>query len=257
MGGKILMTTNHAEREINRPYTPPSNVKSVLQRLRTRNLPDRIDNEYLRDSGIPEGTIARTLFALRFLGLIDEGGLLNEPLKSIHTSTDEEYQAILSGLIREAYKEVFNVVDPSQDTQDRILNVFRRYTPASQRDRMVIFFLGMCREAGIPTLDVPKARAMGATRATTETPRITSTKAAGAIPRREGAKITTITGIDPALEGLIRTLPAPGAPLSLERRKQWLDMAEATLRFVYPETVTPTTDENAESDEEEKEQSPG
>lgn len=241
------MTTNHTERERNRPYTPPSNVVAVLQRLRTRNLPDRIDNEYLRDSGIPEGTIARTLFALRFLGLIDEGGLLNEPLKSIHTSTDEEYQAILSGLIREAYKEVFNVVDPSQDSQDRILNVFRRYTPASQRDRMVIFFLGMCREAGIPTLDVPKARAMSATKATKEAPGRTSTRATGTIPR------TAITGIDPALEGLIRTLPTPGTPLSPERRQQWLDMAEATLRFVYPETVTPTADENAESDEEESE----
>jgi hypothetical protein len=243
------MTINHAEGERNRPYTPPSNVVAVLQRLRTRNLPDRIDNEYLRDAGIPEGTITRTLFALRFLGLVDEGGLLSEPLKSIHTSTDEEYKAILSGLIREAYKEVFNVVDPSQDPQDRILNVFRRYTPASQRGRMVIFFLGMCREAGIPTLDVPKARAMSATKATTEIPRRTSAKAAGAVPRRERA---AITGIDPALEGLIRTLPTPGAPLSTERRKQWLDMAEATLRFVYPETETTAIDENAESDEEEK-----
>ena len=247
------MTMNYAEGERNRPYTPPSNVAAVLQRLRTRNLPDRIDNEYLRDAGIPEGTINRTLFAMRFLGLVDEGGLLSEPLKSIHTSTDEEYQAILSGLIREAYKEVFNVVDPSQDPKDRIVNVFRRYTPASQRDRMVIFFLGMCREAGITTLDVPKTRAMSATKATTEIPRRTSEKAAGAVSRREKTAIAAITGIDPALEGLMRTLPTPGAPLSPERRKQWLDMAEATLRFVYPETVTPTTDENAESEEEQKE----
>jgi len=124
---------------INRPYPPPSNVTTILQRLRSRNLPDQIDNEYLRDASIPDGTIHRTLFALRFLGLIDEAGWLNEPLKAIHTSTDEEYQAILAGLIREAYKEVFNVVDPSQDSQDKILNVFRRYTPASQRSRMVVF----------------------------------------------------------------------------------------------------------------------
>ena len=244
------MTTNYDEGGQNRPYTPPSNVVAILQRLRARNLPDRIDNEYLRDAGIPEGTVTRTLFALRFLGLIDEGGLLNKPLKSIQTSTNEEYQAILSGLIREAYKEVFSVVDPAQDSQDKILNVFRRYTPASQRSRMVIFFLGMCREAGIPTLDIPKTRSMGAAKVTTETPKRTDAKGAGAVSRREK---TSITGIDPALEGLMRTLPAPGAPLSPERRKQWLDMAEATLRFVYPETVTPTTDENAESEEEQKE----
>ena len=58
------------ELEINRPYAPPSNVASVLQRLRSRNLPDRIDAEYLRDAAIPEGTVARTLVALRFLGLV-------------------------------------------------------------------------------------------------------------------------------------------------------------------------------------------
>ena len=243
----------------NRPYPPPSNTIAVLHRLRTRNLPDRIDNEYLRDAGIPEGTISRTLFAMRFLGFIDEGGLLTEPVKSIHTSTDEEYQAILSGLIREAYKEVFNVVDPSQDSQDKILNVFRRYIPASQRDRMVIFFLGMCREAGISTLDVPKARTMGTVKTTTQVAKRTSSKAASTISQKERAAIrhAAVTGIDPALEGLIRTLPEPGTALSLERRRQWLEMAEATLRFVYPETAVPDIEEGAETDEEGKEESTG
>ena len=33
----------------NRPYAPPSNVVTVLQRLRSINLPDRIDTDYLRD----------------------------------------------------------------------------------------------------------------------------------------------------------------------------------------------------------------
>ncbi len=241
------MVTDANRETTKRPYPPPSNLISVLHRLRSRNLPEQIDAEYLRDSSIPEGTISRTLFAMRFLGLIGEAGGLKESLKSIHTSTDEEYQEILSGLIREAYKEVFNVIDPAQDSQDKILNVFRRYEPASQRDRMVIFFLGMCRESGIPTLDVPKDRRMSAKPAKERVP-----KGLGeAPPRKRGPSMET--GIDPALEGLIRTLPKPGTALNEERRKQWLDMAEATLRFVYPETVTPTTDENAESDEEEKE----
>jgi len=227
-----------------RPYPPPSNVVSVLQHLRTHNLPDRFDGEYLRDIGIPEGTIGRTLFALRFLKLIDEGGLLTEPLKSIHTSTDEEYKAVLSGLIREAYKDTFNVVDPSQETQDKILNVFRKYTPASQRDRMVTFFLGMCREAGITTLDVPKARSMGMPKIERKSLSGMVTRASASISSSRGrvsAQKAMITGIDPALEGLIRTLPKPGEPLSEARRKQWLHMAEATLRFVYPEAQAEET----------------
>ena len=214
-------------------------------------MPERIDNEYLRDASIPDGTINRTLFALRFLGLIDEVGWLTEPLKSIHTSTDEEYKAILSGLIREAYKDIFNVVDPSQDPQDRILNVFRRYTPASQRDRMVIFFLGMCREAGIPTLDVPKTRAMGTIKLPERVTKRLPKKEEAETSKRE-TKVTV--GIDPALEGLMRTLPPPGTPLSPERREQWLEMAKATLRFVYPETIATTEEkQEIETSEEEKE----
>ncbi len=248
------MVSDYGREMVNRPYPPPSNVISVLQRLRTRNLPEQINAEYLRDASVPDGTIGRTLFAMRFLALIDDGGFLTEPLKSIHTSTDEEYKTILSGLIREAYKEVFNVVDPTQDSQDKILNVFRRYTPASQRERMVIFFLGMCREAGIPTLDVPKARAMSAAKTTKQLTKSMSTKGSEtATLRRErvSAQQVTMTHIDPALEGLIRTLPKPGATLSSDRRKQWLDMAEATLKFIYPETAIPEVEEkHNESDEE-------
>jgi hypothetical protein len=234
---------------INRPYTPPSNVVSVLQRLRSRNLPERINTEYLRDAGIPEGTVSRTLFALRFLGLIDEGGLLTESLKSIHTATDEEYRAILSGLIKEAYKEVFSVVDPSQDSQETILNVFRRYTPASQRMRMVIFFLGMCREAGIPTLDVPKARSM-AERAAKSEAKKPSTRRASSQETIKANRPATQTGINPALEGLIRTLPEPGEALSKERREQWMKMAEATLMFLYPETITNVVEDIKEDEQE-------
>lgn len=245
-----MVTDPNREQTANRPYPPPSNVITVLHRLRSRNLPERIDSEYMRDAGIPEGTISRTLFAMRFLGLLNEASGATEPLKSIHTSTDEEYQAILSGLIREAYREVFNVVDPAEDTQDKILNVFRRYTPASQRDRMVIFFLGMCREASIPTFDVPKVRAMGGAKPSRQQTERIAKKGAGTTPKGEGGGMRPpVIGVDPALEGLVRSLPATGEPLSPERREQWLTMAEATLKFVYPETAPTTTDQDIETNE--------
>ena len=123
----------------NRPYPPPSNVIAVIQRLRNKNLPESVNSEYLRDSNIPEGTISRTIFALRFLGLINEKGEPTAALRAIASSTDEEYEKILGGLIRNAYREVFIEVNPSVDSQLRIVNFFRRYTPASQRERMVVF----------------------------------------------------------------------------------------------------------------------
>jgi hypothetical protein len=230
------MATEASPKEAKRPYPPPSNVIAVLHRLRSRNLPERIDAEYLRDAGIPEGTLSRTLFALRFLGLTKESGELTEAMKAIGTSTDEEYRATLSGLIRDAYSEVFAVIDPADDSQDRIINFFRRYTPGSQRARMVIFFLGMCREAGIPTLDVPKARSMGA-------PGKQAGRLSGIVPKQEASSRGRASAgagaqrwdVPPALEGLVKSLPPAGTPMSPQRRDQWLEMAKATLAFVYPE----------------------
>jgi hypothetical protein len=243
----------------NRPYPPPSNVIAILQRIRSRNLPERIDADYLRDAGTPEGTVNRVLFALRFLGLI-EGDSPSAALRGIATSTDEEYREALAGVLRERYREVFQAVDPAQDSQDRIVNVFRRFTPGSQRERMVIFFLGMCREAGIPTLDVPRQRST-----VISSPGRRPTRTATAAPRTIGAngdmtprrQRVTAHGVEeaprgvsgyggavlaPALELLVRSLPPVGSPMTKERREQWLQMARATLAFVYPEEPPPASE---------------
>ena len=228
----------------NRPYPPPSNVTAVLQRLRSRNVPERVDSEYLRDAGVPDGTNARTLFGLRFLGLLDDD-IPTPALRAIATSTDEEYQSILKGLIETAYREVFEIIDPTQDPQDRIINFFRRYTPASQRERMVVFFLGLCREAGIATLDAPRQRSSGVTPKSHMAGGETTRRAARTAATRNTTRPTPQTArtdnkgpeqsiIPPALELLVRSLPPIGGSMSEGRRRQWLAMADATLAFMYP-----------------------
>lgn len=226
----------------NRPYAPPSNVTAVLKRVRSRNLPERVDIEYLRDSGVPDGSLGRAMFALNFLELVAHD-VPTPALRSIATSTDEEYKATLAGLIRKAYREVFDAIDPAEDSQDRIVNFFRRYTPASQRDRMVVFFLGMCREAGIPTLDVPRQRASGvstggkATRQTGHgtTRQSASTARSGQWRSKTDDGNTRLSGIPPALELLVRSLPPEGTLMPEYKRRQWLEMARATLTYMYPE----------------------
>ena len=214
----------------NRPYPPPSNVIAVLERLRSRNLPDIVDGEFLRDAGVPDGTNTRTLFALRFLSLIDRD-MPTAALRSIAISTDEEYKQILEGLVRDAYSEVFEVHDPAQDNQAAFVNFFRRYAPASQRPRMVTFFLGMCREAGIAILEPPRKRvssaSIGGPRASKPAARKSSSRKAPAL----GGSLE----IAPALQGLVESLPKQGSVLSKARRDQWIEMARATLAFLYPE----------------------
>ena len=230
--------------ETNRPYPPPSNVTAVLQRLRTRNMPERVDIEYLRDANVPEGTLTRTMFALRFLGLVNEADEPTPQLRAIGTSTDEEYQGILSSLVREAYGEVFSSIDPAEDSQDRIINFFRRYTPASQRSRMVIFFLGMCREAGISTLDLPRQRAMAAIPRGAQ-PR--QPREAEPPRRRRGGPSATVETLHPTLEGLIRSLPPIGTAFLQERRDQWLAMVAAALDYLYPADAGVTGDNSIEN----------
>lgn len=228
------MTTESTAGFTNRPYPPPSNVASILGRLRNRNLPEVIDAEYLRDASVPEGTNSRTLFALRFLGCINQAGEPTPALRSIVISTDEEYMATLAELIREAYSEVFVSVDPSQDDQRAIVNFFRRYTPASQRERMVIFFLGMCREAGISTLDVPRKRSSGVQPGRADpSPVSTPQRKTRQEPAKRAARANTSAA--PALDGLIQSLPPIGQPFPGHRREQWIVMVRATLDYLYTE----------------------
>jgi len=153
------------------PYAPPSNVLAVIRRYRERNLPDVIGVDLLSDMGISKGNIHRTLAGLVFLGLIDEDGTPTQMFHSLQIATDEEYRSIFEGVVRSSYREAFQSVDPSKDAQNVIDNHFRRYQPTSQRSRMVILFLGLCREAGIPTLDTPRTRSIKAKGITQRFPR--------------------------------------------------------------------------------------
>jgi hypothetical protein len=148
------------ERELRRPYAAPSNVISVLQRARTRNLPDTIDRDFLILSQVPEVVVGRVMEALRFLGLVGDENRPTDDLHALAAASDEEYQTILANAIRRAYQADFDRVDPSKDAQPAILGAFRRYQPRSQTNRMVMLFLGLTREAGIPVLDAPRERSM-------------------------------------------------------------------------------------------------
>jgi hypothetical protein len=171
-----------------RPYAAPANVIAVLKRARSRNLPERIDVDFLRLAEVPEASYRRVTVALRFLRLIDEGRRPTDTLKALAAARDEEYVNLLSAVIRDAYKEDFNRIDPAEDTNAKIVAAFQPYQPRSQTDRMVMLFLGLCREAGIPVSEAPRERKMKGTSGprATRSPSRTAERAAPApaTPRR-------------------------------------------------------------------------
>jgi len=143
---------------MDRPYASAGNIMDVLRRYRSLKLPPMLEVTALRTVGVPEGNIGRTYFALQFLGFLDG----KEPTDRWRTlcavGDEQEFQALLAEAVRAAYADVLANANPSTDNVGQMRAAFQPYEPKSQVNRMVTFFLTMCREAGIPTLDTPKQR---------------------------------------------------------------------------------------------------
>jgi hypothetical protein len=188
-----------------RPYAAPSNIVAVLQRARSRNLPETIDDDFLRLAEVPDAAFGRVKEALRFFGFTHPDGRPTDLLVALAQSPDEEYRRLLEGAVREAYAEDFARVDPAEDSQVKIADAFRLYEPRSQHKRMVMLFLGIAREASIPVLDAPRERKMqGSTarrptagRSTNQTARV-----GRAIERNEAHPITPHLGRSSLLFGV-------------------------------------------------------
>jgi hypothetical protein len=123
-------------------------------------MPQRITRDIVKNAGISETIIPRVVATLRFLDLITDKDEPTDTLRGLARNNDDGYRQLLESTIRRAYSDDFESIDPSKDTQERIMNAFQRYTPRSQHGRQVMLFLGLCREARIPTYDVPRRRGM-------------------------------------------------------------------------------------------------
>jgi hypothetical protein len=147
------------------PYAPYKNVQAVISRYRDRGLPEQLTAAEVERLGISGGMAPRTLRALRFLGLIDEGGNRLEPFERLKRASTEEYPAQLAEIVRAAYLPVFQIVDPAQDSDTAIADAFRRFEPSAQRDKMLALFRGLIEAAEIVQPGKPKSREGGARRA--------------------------------------------------------------------------------------------
>jgi hypothetical protein len=163
-----------------RPYAPPGTSVAVLQRLRRMNTPARLSREFLRGAGVSENLIPRILATLRFLSLVVGEDEPTDTLRALASSPDDEYRKLLEQVVRTAYREDFENINPAEDPQSTIISAFQRYQPSSQHDRQVMLFLGLCREAGIAVLDAPRERPLAAKR--TQTKKAVRPKAITATP---------------------------------------------------------------------------
>jgi hypothetical protein len=146
------------------PYAPYKQVQGTITRYRERNLPDPLTSTDLERIGVPPGMAPRTLRALRFLGLIDEGGYRLPPFEELKRAKTEEYPERLAEIIRGAYLPVFQIVDPAKDSDTALDDAFRHFEPSAQRVKMIALFRGLAEEAEIIPKGKPRQREGGGAR---------------------------------------------------------------------------------------------
>lgn len=214
------------------PYAPAKAVLSVIDRYRNRGLADPLTTGNLEQVGVPASMGPRTLQALRFLGLVDEGGNRLESFEQLKRAKTDEYPAQLAEIVHAAYLPVFTVVDPATDTDVALADAFRGYEPGAQRGKMLALFRGLCSAAGIvdgdrrPKGGAPKKPTGGALAPRAKAPKKPLPPTDAPAPERtaddEGVvDIRLITAI-------IQQLPRERRWTS-SRRKRWLGAIESAV----------------------------
>ena len=205
------------------PYAATKNVMQVISRKRERGLPSPVTKSLLQSISIPEGNASRTLQALLFLRLIENDGAQTTLLEQLAHARESDYHGILAEIVREAFKRVFELVDPVEDSEITIYDAFRQFEPEAQRDRMVTFFMGMCGEAGIVTRNrvVLPNRGSGAPKRTPP-----------ATPKKAADRLSTLETDAPTdtrmLFALMQQLP-PERQWTQSKRQRWLLAVQAAV----------------------------
>ena len=140
------------------PYAPFGCVIAVIRRLRERGLPEILSIQEITRVGVSEGNASRTLQALKFLKLVDEEEHRTQTFDRLGRVPTSEYAEVFGEIIKEAYGDVFTIVDPAEATDIEINDAFRYYQPQAQRARMVTLFKGLCQEVGLVAGGPPQTR---------------------------------------------------------------------------------------------------
>lgn len=132
------------------PYSPSTAIMGVVERYRDRGLPTPITADVLTKAGlVSDSLMARTLYSLQILDLIDAAGNPTDTLEGIRRAPAGEYKARLNEWLTHTYADVLAYVDPATADENAVHDAFRLYNPSGQRGRMVTLFMGLCRAAGL------------------------------------------------------------------------------------------------------------
>lgn len=131
------------------PYAPPATTITAIEHHRERGLPTPITTAVLGRAVGSDTLAPRVLKTLRLLDLVTDDGQPTATFSDLAKTSTPEYKPRFAQMLRSAYADVFQYVDPAQDSTEKIRDQFRHYVPRGQQERMVMLFIGLCEYAGI------------------------------------------------------------------------------------------------------------
>ncbi len=221
------------------PYAPASQVLRAIGHYREKGAP-QFSKELLMRLGAPAAYANRTMNALKALELIDDEGTPTAAFIELQRANESEYQPRLEQIIRTAYDEVFQVVDPAKESSQAVMDAFRFYQPVAQRDKMVSLFLALCEEAAIvPREKAPRKRSRIPKEHPKRLPGMAMPSGRMALPAPAAPSVAPVAPqtpsrhLHPLIEGLLDVLPPEGSLFTEQQQVDWLDGWKVAFKFLY------------------------
>ena len=225
------------------PYGPPQGVLAMVHGFRDRGLTTPFTSAVYGKAGLSDSLVPRVKNSMEALDLVDADGNPTQLLLGLRAAKTDEFQSRLAEVVRAAYAEVFQFVDPMKDDFSRVTDAFRDYIPHGQRGRMVTLFMGLCEAAALAPASSAKQNP-------------SATRPSPAPPKRKGEAPTRVASsfsakapirndsggrIPPQLLGLLESVPS--GSWTQEQRDKFLKAFEYVLDFtVSVAPVVPAAD---------------
>ncbi len=145
----MVRAARTGEQGLTLPYGPTRGMLQALQLMR-KSTPSRVDGNFLRLNKIAPGNEYKVVGALRFLGIIDDEGRPTEKSRLLKTK-GATFTSALQGIVRSAYKNLFQHLNGNGHSQEDIYNYFitAEGLGPEMASKTARFFVQLCQLAEI------------------------------------------------------------------------------------------------------------
>lgn len=208
------------------PYAPVSALKEFFERMREVGVPARVDRRFLQKLNVASNNEWALLSALKFLGIVDEGGTPTTAYRLLQTT--DRFEPVLCDLVSRSYRDLLDSGGKSMSIED-LQNYFRVTSSPSQAKNAARFFREVLQLSGLFGPNAPAPPESPARLAPSAVEGTRETVAAGATD-----SMSSPWYLLQARAGLIEKLPAPQPEWTAQEYKDICDRFLAMLEYLTP-----------------------